>query len=84
MSFERGTFWIRSTSESRSLQSLASQVAGTGCKSLTGLSAGAGSESPTVLPENEDGLLRGVLTRVPSRLRPSGCVMRSSFLLGVS
>jgi hypothetical protein len=44
----------------------------TGCNSRAGEAEGAGSESPTVLPESEDGLLRGVLARVPSRLRPSG------------
>lgn len=46
--------------------------AATRCNSGAGEAAGAGSVSPTVLPESEDGLLRGVLARVPSRLRPSG------------
>lgn len=43
--------------------------------------AGAGTESPTVLLESEDGLLKGVLARVPSRLRPSGLGHRFPRLL---
>lgn len=36
-------------------------LAATRCNSGAGDAAGEGSESPTALPESEDGLLRGVL-----------------------
>lgn len=44
----------------------------TGCNSRAGEARSAGSESPTVLPENEDGLSRGAL-----RMRPTDRRFRS-------
>src|SRR5690554_34835 len=54
----------------------------TGCNPRPEHTAGAGVESPTVPPETEDGLPRGVLARAPSRLRPSGHAKGSPSFMG--